>query len=371
FNSNSNLKLWLLLVTTQNARFKKHFLINKNTNTSNPKNTGDSTSSATNVTSNKITTISPPQLMSNNSKLRRRKRTVEKKRRISHTSHSPELVPDILYEIFFYLFIEDEDDPALIPENGTNRINPVSDIYNCLLVKKSWSEVALQFLYSRPFMRRGRKQVELFLSMLNYKEIEYLKNQGIKEMNKIQSNLQSTKFPYPAYLRTLDYGRLIVSAWAFCNSNWVTRTLDNKVILVTRALLRLFVRSHSTYFTTINCSLGKYSFADAYYSVLAEPEFDRFLAMAKRCKIDCNFADDATFLDQIPRSLRNLDKIDMKCSTTMNKLGKKCSITDYSSVIISQKNLISLQLRQYESFLDRILESLTFQTHSLVELKFV
>ncbi|CAG8433596.1 1186_t:CDS:2 [Ambispora gerdemannii] len=311
--------------------------------------------------------------MSNNAKVQRqRKRTVEKKRQTSQINSPPELVPDILYEIFFYLFIEDEDDPALISENGTNRSNPVSDIYSCLLVKKSWSEVALQFLYSRPFMRRGRKQVELYLSMLKYNEIKYLKSQGIQEMNKIHSNYQiTTKYPYPAYLKTLDYGRLVMSVWAFCNSNWTTRALDNKVILVTRALLRLFARSHSTHFTIINCSLGKYSFADAYYSILAEPEFDQFLATVKRCKIDCNFADDATFLDQIPRSLRNLDKIDMKSSTTMNKLGKKCFITDYSSVIISQKNLVSLQLQQYESFLDRILESLTFQSHSLVELKFV
>ncbi|CAG8659662.1 12851_t:CDS:2, partial [Ambispora gerdemannii] len=386
---------------SMSKKFKKYFLIVKNVNTDN--HTVDSTSTittATNTTNNTTLTSTPastiptsiPTSASTSTSSRhhrndqttagqakqqqlsasilwpRRQRTIEKKRR----TNSPELVPDILHEIFFHLFVDEEDTPDLIPGNGTNKSNPVSDIYNCLMVKKSWSEVALQFLYSRPFIRRGRKQVELYLSMLNYNEIRYLQSQGIQGMDKIQSGYQTiTKYPYPAYLKTLDYGRLVMSAWAFCNSNWMTRVLDNKVILVTRALLRIFARSHSTHFTVVNCSLGKYSFADAYYSVLAEPEFDQFLATVKRCKIDCNFADDATFLDQIPRSLRNLDKIDMKCSANMNKLGKKCFITDYSNVIVSQKNLISLQLQQYESFLDRMLESLILQSHSLVELKFV
>ncbi|CAG8513647.1 10540_t:CDS:2 [Ambispora leptoticha] len=300
------------------------------------------------------------------------RRTIKKLQRRRRSKNSPpELVPDILYEIFLHLFVEDGDDPVLILGYGTNRRNPVSDIYSCLLVKKSWSEVAIQFLYSKPFMRRGRKQVELYLSMLTDREIDDLKSLRIQEMNKIQSNVQKTKYPYPAYLKTLDYGRLVMSAWAFCNSNWMTRTLDYKVIWVTRALLRLFARSHSPHLTTINCSLGKYSFADTYYSVLAEPEFDQFLAKARRCKIDCNFADDATFLDQIPRSFRNLDTIDMKCSVSMNKLGEKCFITDYSNVIVSQKKLVSLQLQQCNSFLDRILETLKFQSHSLVELRFV
>ncbi|CAG8734961.1 8319_t:CDS:1, partial [Ambispora leptoticha] len=180
---------------------------------------------------------------------------------------APELVDDVLEQIFWILSEPSEDD-------GVPGLQAYTNLFRCMLVNKSWCASAVTMLHRHPWrlhrlytlrttdLAYDRCQlVKLYLTMLDRDERKPLLEKGIE----LPEPNHNPMFNYPAFVKYLDYGVMVSSVWTIYSTSCYTYDQNEWVSLVVRALLRLFAY-HTRRLQWLRCAPMSFSFDEMYYS---------------------------------------------------------------------------------------------------------
>ncbi|CAJ0840919.1 14186_t:CDS:10 [Entrophospora sp. SA101] len=162
----------------------------------------------------------------------------------------------------------------------------IQDLYSCIFVNRNWCRLAMPFLWTRPFHlyddEKNEKVIKIFLRFLSDKEKQELLNQGIDIdifLNPHSLSLYSfypsspfipssfsLLFPYPKFIRSLNYESFIKSVMNLCSelSEKISTSPDrddltpDAEMILTKAMMKLFVRSNARIENLSLCSSVNY-----------------------------------------------------------------------------------------------------------------
>ncbi|CAG8735119.1 755_t:CDS:2, partial [Ambispora leptoticha] len=285
------------------------------------------------------------------------------------------LVPDVLLEIFRYLI------------NKRNNVssNHGKDLFHCLLVNRTWCNVAVPLLWSDPFTETSRFVTNVdnmifstLISCLPTTKMQELENDGI-HIKKIKYEFAA--FQYTRFLRSLNFSKLlgitkecVTKQSNIINNNMIiTITIDNLDVItsmnkIIRALLFLF-NEYSLSMTSIVLKNNHKAYSN-YIDLLLEPDFELLRARIKEVK-------ELQVRSGSLQLLSNMGNQHLKIrlkpfKQNISQLAYSRNLTQIAQFISSQRSLYSLNFGtiDYKSNYQHIIDSLLPHQSTLESLEF-
>ncbi|KAG9306399.1 hypothetical protein G9A89_018282 [Geosiphon pyriformis] len=293
----------------------------------------------------------------------------------THRKSAPNLIPDILLQIFDLLTKPSEDDILF-------NLEAYPSLFSCLLVNKLWCDSAVQVLYKHPWrlhrlynfrvteLAYDRCQLcRLYLTMLDRDQRRLLLEKGII----LPEPQHSPTFIYASFLKCLDYGVMLESVWTVYSQSHYTYVPSEEVKLVIRALLKLF-SNHCGTLSWLRFAPMSFSFDEMYFEILEDAEFNALLRPVEQLVIEANLGGCTKLFGIFASNFRNVRKmelVDLPRARNWQGDSSPKHMTDFVTVIESQHHLESLTLKECAGYLSSILCGVYSQSHTIQHLKFV